>query len=180
MDKFVVFLKSPWGNLCIGVLSSILGAFLFMFFDKIAQKTSKHIKRKRLVKYLVMVGESFNDGYTTAYARANSSFHQMLHIGNHEIGVLVAIAKVLFASIAGTAFLVLFQEYVLARSIIIAVTCLFVAFYYKSLKRKLEAYHIMFDYTFGDEYKKHMMEGVEKHWDSIVKKGGSDNRDKDN
>ena len=178
MDTFVDFLKSPWGNLCIGIASSILGAFLYMLFDELVRKTSKHIKRKRFVKYLVEVGESFNDGYTTAYARIKSPFHQMLHIGNHEIGIMVAIAKVLFAAVTGIAFLVLFQEYVLARPLIIALTCLLVAFFYKSLKRKLKAYQIMFDYVFGDEYKKHMLEGVEKHWDSLVRKDS--NNDKGN
>lgn len=170
MDKLVDFLKSPWGNLCIGIASSILGALLYMFFDKLVQKTSIRIKRRRFVKHLVIVGESFNEGYTTAYARIKSPFHQMLHIGNHEIDIMIAIAKVLFAAIAGLAFLVLFQEFIIARSLIIAVTCLFVAFFLKSLNRKLKAYQIMFDYVFGDEYKKHMMEGVERHWGSIVKK----------
>ena len=36
----------------------------------------------------------------------------------------------------------------------------------------------MFDFVFGDEYKKHMMEGVEKHWDSLVRKDS--NNDKGN
>ena len=92
---------------------------------------------------------------------------------------MVAITKVLFVAITGIAFLVLFQEFVYARPIIIAVTCLFVAFFYKSLKRKLKAYQIMFDHTFGDEYKKHMMEGVEKHWDSIVKNDSNVNKGKE-
>ena len=99
-----------------------------------------------------------------------SPFHQMLHIGNHEIGIMVAIAKILIVAIAGVGLLVVFQELIIARPIIIAVTCMLIAFYYKVLKNKLDMYTIMFDYTFGDEYKKHMMEGIEKHWDSIVKK----------
>lgn len=50
---------------------------------------------------------------------------------------------------------------------------------YKGLRRKLNAYEIMFDYTFGDDYKKHMMEGLEKHWDSIVKNDSSEKMKKE-
>ncbi len=170
MNSFFDFITSPLGSICIGVASSILGTLLYVICVAIVKQAGQRIKKKKYIKHLVRIGESFSDGYTTAYARVNSPFHQMLHVGNHEIGIMVALTKILIVAIAGVGLLVVFQELIIARPIIVAITCLLIAFYYKILKGKLEMYQIMFDYTFGEDYKEHMMKGVEKHWDSIVKK----------
>lgn len=39
---------------------------------------------------------------------------------------------------------------------------------YKRISKLFETYEMMFDHVFGDDYKKHMMEGIKHQWDSLA------------
>lgn len=176
------FIKSPWGTVCIGVLSSVLGAFLFSLGVKLVVLIDTKKKKKRFIKWLVKTGESFGDGYTTAYARYKSTFHQDLLVGRYQIKLVSSIAITIGISIAGLFLLVVFQEFIIARLLIVAATCAIITMNIKRVNAIIKSYNMMFDYVFGDEYKTKMMEGIKHHWDSIVQgkeetKGEKDSKD---
>ena len=81
--------------------------------------------------------------------------------------VIIRILIVLFLSLC---LLFVFQEFIISKPIIIAVSCVIIAIQYQKAKNLYDTYQIMFDNEFGDEYKKHMMEGVKKHWKELTEK----------
>lgn len=167
--NLVEFVESPWGIVCVGALSSILGAFLYSIIVRLISAINKRIKHKLFVKRLVAIGESFGDGYLTALAQTQSSFHQTLLVSHYEIKITIAIAKALGVALGGVALLVVFHESLLARTVIVSVTCIIVAICCRRINRLLKTYKMMFDYVFGDDYKKHMMEGIKHQWDSLAR-----------
>ena len=86
-------------------------------------------------------------------------------------------AKILFVAAAGLCFLEVFHEIIFVRPIVVALSCLLIAFYYKELKAKLHVFHLMYDVIFGDDYKQHLMEGIEKEWDNVMKNHGKEDKD---
>lgn len=167
---FIGFIKSPWGTVCLGVLSSIVGAVFYSIFVRLFKLVNKKVKYKRFIKGLVKVGESYGDGYAVGYAKNSSSFHQALLVGKYEIQIAVSIAKTVGIVLAGVILLTVFQEIIIARPIIVALTCISFSIGCKNVKNKIKSYDMMYDIVFGEEYKESMMKGIERHWDSIVKK----------
>jgi len=162
------FIKSPWGVICIGVLSSILGSVLYSLIGRLVSAINLKIKRKRFVNRLVAIGEAFEDGYLTAFAQVKSSFHQTLLVSNYEIKITIAVAKTLGVALGGIALLVVFHEYLIARTIIVSITCIIVAICSKRINKLFKSYEMMFNHVFGDDYKEHMMEGIKHQWDSLA------------
>lgn len=162
------FIKSPWGVVCIGVFSSILGSVLYSLIGHLVNKINKRIKRKLFVKRLVAIGEAFGDGYLTALAQVQSSFHQTLLVSHYEIKITIAVAKTIGVALGGIALLVVFHEYFIARTIIVSITCIIVAICSRRIKKLFKSYEMMFNYVFGDDYKEHMMEGIKHQWDSLT------------
>ena len=164
----VEFVQSPWGVVCVGVLSSVIGSVFYTLVGHLVAIVGKKIKRKRFIRRLVVVGEAFSEGYLTALAQAQSTFHQTLLVSHYEIKITIAIAKTFGFALGGLVLLILFNELLLWKLIIVSVTCLIVAINCKRIKKLFKTYEMMFDYVFGDDYKKHMMEGVKLQWDSMT------------
>lgn len=162
------FIKSPWGVVCIGVLSSILGSVLYTLIRRLVNVINKRVKRNLFVKRLVAIGKAFEDGYLTALAQNKTSFHQTLLVSHYEIKITIAIAKTLGVALGGIALLVVFHEYLIARTIIVSITCILVAICSKRIKKLLKTYEMMFNHIFGDDYKEHMMEGIKHQWESLT------------
>lgn len=174
--NFIEFVKSPWGTVCLGVLSSIVGALLYALFASLYAYINKRIQKRRIIKGLVKVGESFGDGYTAAYAQYKSTFHQSLLVGNYEIQILLSIAKTIAIALAGIVLLIVFQEIIIARPIIVAITCVLFFVSYGKVKSKIKSFKMMYDHVFGDEYKEKMMEGIKQHWDTLAKNKGQNKK----
>ena len=172
------FIQSPWGNLCIGVMAGIIGTGVYKIGERLYKKADKTIKHRRFIKKLVSIGEVFGSGYTTSYSRANSVFHQLLHINDYVIRLLKEFLKIIIVAFSAVGLLFVFQEYIFVRPIIIAIACVVISVLLQRVKKIVEIYNIMFDYVYGEEYKKHMMDGVEKYWDELTHKNkeGSDNK----
>ena len=177
--SFVEFIQSPWGNLCIGVIAGIMGTAIYKMGEKIYKKADKKIKHRRFINKLVSIGEVFGSGYTTSYARANTIFHQLLHINDYVIRLLKEFLKIIIVAFSAVGLLFVFQEYIFVRPIIIAIACVVIAVQFQRVKKIVEIYNIMFDYVYGEEYKKHMMDGVEKYWDELTCKQSKEESDKE-
>lgn len=167
--NIAVFFTTPLGLVSVSIISSIVGTILYNIGEKIYVKANKKIKYKRFIKHLVSTGEMFCNGYTAAYAKHKSSFHQILHVNMYTINILKGILNIVLAAFAAIGLLFVFHEILLARPIIIALVSVYIAIQYKKIKYLYNTYQIMFDYEFGDEYNKKMMEGLERYWDSITK-----------
>lgn len=163
------FITSPWGVVCIGVLSSVLGTVLFKIGVWFYKKTSDKIKRKRFIRLLVLTGEMYCSGYTAAYASCKSTFHQMIHVNDFTIKLIREVLTIMLVSFAAIGLLILFQELVLARPVIIAIGCVVIAVKYQKVKLICKTYNMMFETVFGEEFKKHMMDGMKQHWDKLKK-----------
>lgn len=166
--NLVDFIKSPWGVVCIGVLSSFLGSVLYSLIGRLVNVINTRIKRKLFVKKLVAIGEAFEDGYLTALAQVTSSFHQTLLVSHYVIKITIAVAKTLGVALGGIALLIVFHEFLIARSVIVSITCIIVAICLKRINKLLKTYEMMFNHVFGDDYKEHMMEGIKHQWDSLT------------
>lgn len=82
------FIVSPWGIVFVGVLSSIAATFLYKIGEKFYAKASENVKRKRFARRLAKLGDGFCSGYTAAYAKHTSSFHQILHVNGFVMKLL--------------------------------------------------------------------------------------------
>ena len=162
------FIATPLGILCVSIFSSIIGTLLYKVGERMYNSTNKKIKDKRFKKYLVSTGKMFCNGYTAAYAKHKSSFHQLLHVNMFTINILKGILRIVLAAFAAVGLLFVFQEILFVLPIIIAFASVYITIQYQSIKSLYDVYQIMFDHEFGDEYKKHMMEGVERYWDSMT------------
>jgi uncharacterized membrane protein YqgA involved in biofilm formation len=174
------FITTPVGVVCVSVISSIVGTLIYKMGERIYIIATKKMKHKRFIKYIVSTGEMYCNGYTTAYAKYKSSFHQLLHVNMFTIKILNGILKIMFAAFLAIGLLFLFHEILIARPVIIAVASVYVTIQYQKIRKIYETYKIMFDHEFGDEYNKHMMEGVEKYWDSITKPKPEEHMDESN
>lgn len=163
------FITSPWGIICVGVLSSVLGTIIFKLGVWLYKKTSEKIRRKRLIKYLVSSGEMYCSGYTAAYASCKSTFHQMIHVNDYVVNLLREILMITLVSFAAIGLLFLFHEFIISRPIIISIACIIIAIKYQKVKSICKTYSYMFDFVFGEEYKKHMMDGMKQYWDKMTK-----------
>lgn len=165
-----VFVKSPWGVFCVGVLSSIVATLLYRGIGELIKYTSKKIKYRRFVRFLTKIGESFGEGFTTAYAMSHTPFHQMLQVGGFVVNLIIAYAKIVGVALIGIALLVVFHELVIARLIIVSLTCAIAAILYQRAKFLKKMFEQMYDYVYGDEFKDQMMEGIRTHWDNVLGK----------
>lgn len=164
------FVKSPWGVFCVGVMSSIVATLLYRGIGELIKNTSKKIKHRRFVGVLTKIGESFGEGFATAYAMSHTPFHQMLQVGGFVINLLIAYAKIAGVALIGIALLVVFHELVIARLIIVSLTCAIAAILYQRAKFLKKMFDQMYDYVYGDKFKDQMMEGIRNHWDKILGK----------
>lgn len=164
------FVKSPWGVFCVGVLSSIVATLLYQCIGKLLKHISKKIKHRKFVGVLTKIGETFGEGFATAYAMSHSPFHQMLQVGGFVVNLIIAYAKIAGVAIVGIVLLVVFHELLIARLIIVSLTCAFVAILYQRAKFLKKMYDKMYDYVYGDKFKDQMMEGIKAHWDMILGK----------
>ena len=167
--KMMDFITSPLGLICVGVLSSILGTILFKIGAWFYKKASEKIRRKRFIKLLVSTGEMYCSGYTAGYASYKSTFHQIIHVNDFVVKLLHEILIIILISFSAISLLILFREIVYASTIIIAIACVVIAVKYQKVKLYCNTYKIMFDTVFGEEYKKHMMDGMKQHWDKLTK-----------
>lgn len=163
------FIATPLGILCVSIISSIIGTILYKLGERIYNSTNEKIKNRRFKKYLVSTGKMFCNGYTAAYAKYKSSFHQLLHVNMFTINILKGILKIVLVAFAAVGLLFVFQEILFAPPIIIAISSIYIAIQFQSIKSLYNVYQIMFDHEFGDEYKKHMMVGVERYWGAMAK-----------
>ena len=166
----ISFIGTPLGIVCVGIVSSIIGTGLYRIGERLYATATKTVKHKRFIKRLVSVGEMFCDGYTAAYAKYKSPFHQMLCVNRYIMNLLMVIIRILIVLFLSLCLLFVFQEFIISKPIIIAVSCVIIAIQYQKAKNLYDTYQIMFDNEFGDEYKKHMMEGVKKHWKELTEK----------
>lgn len=164
------FVKSPWGVFCVGVLSSIVATLLYRSIGELIKYTSKKIKYRRFVSFLTKIGESFGEGFTTAYAMSHTPFHQMLQVGGFVVNLIIAYAKIAGVALIGIALLVVFHELVIARLFIVSLTCAIAAILYQRAKFLKKMFDQMYDYVYGDEFKDQMMEGIRTHWDKVLGK----------
>lgn len=165
-----VFVKSPWGVFCVGVLSSIVATLLYRGIGELIKYASKKIKHRRLVSFLTKIGETYGEGFTTAYAMSHTSFHQMLQVGGYVVNLIIAYAKIAGVALIGIALLVVFHELVIARLVIVSLTCAIAAILYQRARFLKKMYDQMYDYVYGDKFKDQMMEGIRTHWDKILGK----------
>lgn len=170
------FIVSPLGIILTGLLSSIIGTGLYRIGERIYKKTNKKVKYKRFIKRLVSAGEMYCSGYTSAYAKAMSPFHQMLHVNKFTISLLMELLRIVIVGFAAVGLLIVFQEFYFARPIIVAVAGIIITVQYQKMKTLFNTYHVMFDHEFGEDYKKHMMDGMEKYWDELT---GREKKQKD-
>lgn len=166
--SFVKFISSPLGIICVSVLSSLVGTSIYNHGEKIIHRAGVRYKRKRLIKWLVRSGETYSNGYITAYAQNKSSFHQLLLIGDYIIKIIIEIARILGIVLITIILILLTLKYIVAGPILVAISSIFISFYFQKLKRLIRAYRMMYDYVYGDEYKKHLMEGVHRYWNDIT------------
>lgn len=164
------FIVSPWGIVCVGILSSIAATFLYKTGEKLYAKASENVKRKRFARRLARLGEIYCSGYTAAYAKHKSSFLQILHINDFVMKLLKVVLVIMLVSFSSIGLLMLFHEIVFARPLIIAIACVIIAIKYQSVKTLCETYQIMVDNEFGEEYEKRMMDGMEHYWDEVIEK----------
>ena len=162
------FITTPLGVVCVGIVSSIVGAGIYKIGERLYMKAHKQIRYKRFIKSLASIGEMYCNGYTAAYAKHKSHFHQVLHVNHFAIKLIKNCLTIILVCFVAIGLLILFQEIVIIRPIIIAFACVIVAIEYKKVKALYETYQIMFDHEFGEEYEKRMTEGMEGYWDSIV------------
>lgn len=173
------FLSSPWGIICVGVLSSIIGTCIYKIAEKTFSNAYKKLKYKRFIKRLKDLGEMYCSGYTAGYARCHSSFHQTLCVNKFIINILMEILKIVIVACAAIGLLVVFQEYIISRPIIIALASVIIAIQYQKTKSFVKTYQLMFDTVFGDDYKKHMKESVKGYMDKITGKDEKDKKEKE-
>jgi len=168
--NIISFIESPVGILSISIIGSILGTWLYKSCQKLYIKASGKVKNTRFKNRLIKVGEMFCSGYTASYAENKSHFHQLLHVNKFTISLLMdGLRIVIFVSMA-IGLLILFQEYFVARAVIIALSSIIIAVQYQKIKFLFQTYQIMYDHVFGDEYKKHMMDGMKQYWGKLTKK----------
>lgn len=176
------FISSPWGIICVGVLSSIIGSCLFKTVERLYSKAYKKVKYKRFIKHLEDLGEMYCSGFTAGYARYNSPFHQTLYVNKFIINILIEIIKIVIVSFAAIGLLVAFQEYIISRPIIIALASVVIAIQYQKTKTYVKTYQLLFDTVFGDDYKKHLKESLNEYMDKITgkdKKGGKEKKEEE-
>jgi len=80
------------------------------------------------------------------------------------------ILKIMIVSFTALALLVVLQEFIIVRPIIIAIASIIIAILYQRVKALIKSYQLMYDYEFGEEYKKRMKEGMEKQWKELIEK----------
>ncbi len=119
---------------------------------------------------MISAGELYCSGYTAAYAKYKSTFHQTLHINRFTIKILMESLRILIVSCAALALLVVLQEFIIVRPIVIAIASIIIAILYQRVKALINSYQLMYDYEFGEEYKKSMKDGMEQHWKELIKK----------
>lgn len=168
--KMIEFIESPLGIVCVGVLSSLLGKYLSELGEKIYSKANRKLKHKKFINYLVFTGEAFSSGYTTSYAQSNSPFHQILYVNKYVIKIILEALRIIVTALSAIALLLIFRKYFISVPIIISIVSIMVTMRFKKIKKLYETYEIMFDFVYGDEYKKHMKEGMVKYWDKITGK----------
>ncbi len=78
--------------------------------------------------------------------------------------------RILIVSCAALALLVVLQEFIIVRPIVIAIASIIIAILYQRVKALINSYQLMYDYEFGEEYKKSMKDGMEQHWKELIKK----------
>ena len=123
--KLFEFFTSPLGCICAGVISSVIAALLIELVCALLKKVSKKIKHRRFIKRLVIAGEGYADGYATAYARVKGPFHQMLFVGNVMLRIILSLAKVFATAIIVIILLIVFQEILASRPVIVSLGCVF-------------------------------------------------------
>jgi hypothetical protein len=143
------------------------------------EKVNKKIRRKRFKKYLVSTGEMFCNGYTAAYAKYKSSFHQILYVNTYIIKILRGILNIVLAAFSAMGLLFIFQEIVLARPMIVALASIYITIQYQKIKFLYKTYQIMFEHEFGKEYNDKMIESVKQYWDSITKRQSKEDTGED-
>lgn len=168
--SFIEFLGTPLGIITVGVVSSIVGNALYKCAVKLYNKADTKVKHNRFIKRMASVGELYCSGYTAAYAKYKSTFHQTLLINRFTIKLLMEILKIMIVSFAALALLVVLQEFIIVRPIIIAIASIIIAILYQRIKEFIKSYQLMYDHEFGEEYKKRMKEGMEKHWKELIEK----------
>jgi hypothetical protein len=168
--SFIEFLGTPLGIITVGVVSSIVGNALYKCAVKLYNKADTKVKHNRFIKRMASIGEMYCSGYTAAYAKYKSTFHQTLLINRFTIKLLMEILKIMIVSFAALALLVVLQEFIIIRPIIIAIASIIIAILYQRVKALINSYQIMYDHEFGEEYKKRMKEGMEKHWKELIEK----------
>lgn len=172
------FLGTPLGIISVGVVSSIAGNALYKCAVNLYNKADTKVKHKRLIKRMISAGELYCSGYTAAYAKYKSTFHQTLHINRFTIKLLMEILRIILVSFAALAFLVVLQEFIIVRPIIIAIASVLIAILYQRVKALINSYQLMYDNEFGEEYKKRMKEGMEQHWGKMIEKKDETNSKK--
>ena len=168
--NFVEFLGTPLGIITVGVVSSIVGNALYKCAVKLYNKADTKVKHNRFIKRMASMGEMYCSGYTAAYAKYKSTFHQTLLINRFTIKLLMEILIIMIVSFAALALLVVLQEFIIVRPIIIAIASIIIAILYQRVKALINSYQLMYDYEFGEEYKKRMKEGMEKQWKELIEK----------
>lgn len=126
------FINSPWGIVCVGVLSSLIGAGLFKIGEKLYLKAYKKLKHRRFIKRLAFLGEMYCSGFTAGYAN-KSSFHQILHVNKFIINILMEMLKIVIISFAAVGLLIVFQEHFILRPIIVAIVGIVIAIRYQNI-----------------------------------------------
>lgn len=167
--RLVFFIESPLGIICVGLFSSVVGSILFKLCEKIYAKANNKVKYKRFIKRLVSAGEVYCSGYTAAYAKYKSSFHQILHVNSFMMSILREVLNIIIVIGAALGLMIALSDYLIARPIIIALAGVIVAVLYQRINRIHNGFKMMYDHEFDEEYNKRMMDGVEKYWAKLTK-----------
>lgn len=143
-------------NTLIGVVGSMVGTFLYKLLKE-------RIKRKQTIKNLVRAGTYFGAGCRTEYAMHNSSFHQVLLVGDYLKDIIISGIKVLLCCILATGLLALFHDGFIV-SIIIAIASVFCGLEYRRLRDYIVIYRQIFKHVYGDAYFESEIDGIKHYW----------------
>ena len=144
----------------------------FILFDGALLYSSlqKRYKNKKTIKYLVRVGKYFGSGARTVHAMRQTSFHQVLLVGDYLKEIVISAFKIIMYGIVSLALLILLRDYWIASPFIIGITGVLCGVEFKRLREFILIYRQMFEYVYGEEYFKSEMEGIKQHWDTLKKK----------
>ena len=161
------FTQNIWGIIILSVLCGIVGS---IFGALLYSSLQKRYKNKKTIKYLVRVGKYFGSGARTVHAMRQTSFHQVLLVGDYLKEIVISAFKIIMYGIVSLALLILLRDYWIASPFIIGITGVLCGVEFKRLREFILIYRQMFEYVYGEEYFKSEMEGIQQHWDTLKKK----------